>query len=324
MTHTIHTASGSQARANPEVASDMYAATQLQSPTTGLWLHVREWPAKRSGGGAEELGVCFLVHGYGEHLGRYDHVGMAISAAGFRVIGLDHQGHGQSEGDRGFVRHFDDYVGDLLALMARVSSGYTEPRREKMPFFVVGHSMGGLISSLAVQRAIREPRLAGGVRFAGVVLSAPFFALDADKATPLKKWMARTLGAICPKAMLPDRVPPEDLSRNPALVERVLNDPLGFHVLGVRVRLGWAAAALTALDDVHAGAGGFSVPLLAMHGTDDRVVNTDGIRDFYEAASSADKRLVPYEGLYHELFNEPERAQILGDVVAWMHERCDK
>ena len=107
-------------------------------------------------------------------------------------------------------------------------------------------------------------------------------------------------------------------------LERALNDPLGFHVLGVRVRLGWGAAALDALDAVHAGAGDFDVPLLALYGTDDRVVNTDGIHDFYAAAISTDKRVIPYEGLYHELFNEPERAQVLRDVVTWMQERCGK
>ena len=156
----------------------------------GLLLQTYSWlPA-----GAPR-GVVFLVHGYGEHLGRYEHVGRMLNALGLVVYGVDHQGHGMSEGERCHIEQFDDFVNDLLDYAEATLAGLP-PTWQALPRFLVAHSMGGAIAI----RAASAFNAAPVHRWDGLVLSGPCLVINPDEATPFLRWLASTLAGIFPKA----------------------------------------------------------------------------------------------------------------------------
>ena len=315
LTHEVRTAAGrGPQRASPTETPSVFGHL-LASPSTGLWLRVHDWPARGSG---SEKGVIFLVHGFGEHMGRYEHVAIALSEAGYRVTGIDHQGHGGSEGDRTYVYAFEDYAVDLLALVARVAAGYTAEQRAERSWFAIGNSMGGLITTHAVLRGQREPWRLGGIRWSGIVLSGALFRPDPAAATPLKVFLAGCLAGLCPKLGL-DPIRPQLLSRDAAVVERAMNDPLMY---AGKILIGSGNAMLVAMDEAMAAAAEFAPPVRLQFGTADGIVQPQGSTDFHAACGSADKTLVRYEGLFHEVFNEPEKDRVIADVLGWIDERA--
>src|SRR6184192_3328433 len=150
----------------------------------GTTLHELHWPASSPVGGVA------LIHGYGEHIARYDQVGKALAARGLTVRGIDFRGHGQSAGARGHIRRFDEYLDDLAALIARCA-----PELSGRPLFLVAHSMGGLVAAEYLLKHGSEP-------FSAVVLSSPYFALKL-KVSPIKIAAGRFFSSLIPKLALP-------------------------------------------------------------------------------------------------------------------------
>lgn len=248
--------------------------------------------------------VVVLVHGLGEHSGRYRHVAEVLTDSGCAVYALDHRGHGQSGAARAFVDRFRHAVADVDYLVEIA-------RRElpRKPVFLLGHSMGGALSlSYALQHADKLHAL---------MLSGAAVALDG--APPLLKPIAKLLSVLAPKLGL-FAVDPSLVSRDPQVVAHYAADPLNAHTkvpartLGEIVRfVEFLPAALHRLR----------LPLLALHGEDDRLAGLSGSRMVIERASSNDKTLKTYPGLYHEIFNEmpSDRAMVFADLTEWIKAR---
>jgi alpha-beta hydrolase superfamily lysophospholipase len=263
----------------------------------GVRLFERRWLPE----GAPKAALA-IVHGYAEHSGRYAYVGEAIAARGYAVHAVDLRGHGRSEGPRAFVRSFDAYLADLRAFLDRVRA--TTPGAA---VFLLGHSMGGTIVALAA--------VADRPAVEGILLSGPVTVRNAPR---LFERVINVIARVAP--MLPlTKLAAGAVSRDPDVVRRYDEDPL---VYRGRMRVGLLAAMLRAARRVDSGIAKMSLPVLFMHGTADQLTTPEGSRDLYERAASSDKTLKLYDGLYHEILNEPERDEVIADIAAWLAARA--
>jgi alpha-beta hydrolase superfamily lysophospholipase len=242
--------------------------------------------------------VVTIAHGYGEHIGRYQHVAARLNEAGFMVYGLDHHGHGRSAGKRGRVA-LAAAVTDLDQLIVTVARA----RHPQVPQFLLGHSMGGAIG---LRYAIAHQ-----ARLTGLAISAPLAAVDGG---PALLTFGKLIGRLFPAAPV-SRVDPRLVSRDHAVVKDYIADPLNYH--------GQIPAGVARDFIVHAGTLGTDVrritlPTLLMWGTADRLCPTAGSELVAGAIGSRDLTVKRYEGLFHEILNEPEREQVIDDLVAWL------
>jgi alpha-beta hydrolase superfamily lysophospholipase len=242
-----------------------------------------------------------LVHGYAEHTGRYDYAGRSMASRGYAVHAFDLRGHGRSQGDRVLVRSFDAYLNDLDIFLAHMRAGDAPA-----PVFLLGHSMGGAIVALhAIERA---PDIRG------VVLSGPAIADRSGVAA----WVMSAIGRVLPRLPLL-KLDATAVSRDPEVVRRYDEDPL---VYRGRVKAGLLTAMLDAGRRVVRAAPSIDAPLLIVHGHEDRLAPVAVSETLFGAVSSADQTLNVYDGLYHEVFNEPERDDVLADVIRWLDARA--
>ena len=244
--------------------------------------------------------VLLVVHGLGEHCGRYKNVVNHFVPLGYAVYGFDHIGHGRSEGAREFVERFEDYA-DTLAIYYGMVKGWNAGK----PIFLIGHSMGGLIATYYL--------LDHQADFQGAVISAPAIKVS-DSISPMTITLGKLLSALAPKAGLL-ALDVNGISRDPEVVAAYVNDPLVFHGK-TPARL--AAEMLKAMLRVTAEVGKITLPFIVVQGSQDKLVDPAGAQMLYDRASSKDKTIKVYEGLYHEVFNEPERARVLKDVETWL------
>lgn len=240
-----------------------------------------------------------LAHGVSEHSDRYAHVAARLTGAGYAVYALDHRGHGDSGGRRAVIDRMQHAVGDLDVLIATARS-----KHPQLKLLLLGHSMGGAI---ALEYAIQHEE-----RIDGLVLSAPAAALEA--ASPIELFAGRVLSAFTPGVgVFP--VDSSKISRDPDVVRAYDEDPRVFHdKLPARTVSELAGVIQTFPERTP----GLHLPLLVMVGTGDEVVPPEASRMVHERASSEDKRLIEYEGLFHEILNEPEQDRVMDDLVAWL------
>lgn len=244
-------------------------------------------------------GVVIVVHGYGEHSGRYAHVACAMVERGYAVYALDHRGHGQSEGTRVQVERFDDYVTDLRTYFEEVRAA-----QPGLPIFVYGHSMGSLIGLLFALRY--QDDLAGLI-----VTGAALKPIGVNGATkPLLRLASRAIPAV---RLVPLAV--AGISRDPAVVERYKSDP--DVVLGL-LRLRLVVELVEAGQQCIAGLPRLRVPILALHGGADPICDPQAAAIIRQRSGSPDTTVKVYPGLYHEVHNEPEQAQVIGDMLGWL------
>jgi acylglycerol lipase len=260
----------------------------------GLTIRQRTWLPI---GPAE--GVVVIAHGFAEHGGRYAHVAERLVAAGVVVRAADHRGHGRSDGKRTSVVRFDDYVDDLSTVIAHSREEWPSVR-----LILLGHSLGGLI---ALRLAVLPD-----ADIDGLVVSAP--AACPGDVSRLTIAAGRVLSRVAPN-MGVLRLPLNRISRDPAVVDAYNNDPLVFRT-PIRARLG--AEMLGAMERVEVALPSLRTPLLVMQGTADGLVDPGCGPHVYARAGATDKTLKMYDGLWHEIFNEPERDHVLDDLVAWV------
>jgi acylglycerol lipase len=243
--------------------------------------------------------LVVIVHGAGEHSDRYRHVADALTADGYAVHALDHRGHGRSEGPRALIDRLDHAVADLdqLVLEARES-------HPQAPVFMLAHSMGG---TLALRYAVRHPD-----RLTGLILSGPLAALAAAPA-PMRV-VAAILSAAVPRLPL-IAVDPTLISRDPEVVSAYRSDPLVHHG---RLPVRTVAELSRAIDAFPGEVGAITIPTLILYGTADRLCPPEGSTMLGERIGAADKTVKPYDGLFHEILNEPERERVLADVRSWL------
>jgi len=245
-----------------------------------------------------------IVHGYGDHAGRYAHFMQWIGDRGIASAALDLRGHGRSEGKRGFVERWDDYLDDLQAFLN------TEARRDESngPLFILGHSHGGLIAAAAAERGLLEPF---AVR--GVILCSPFLVSRLPRRR-LKAALARTLNLIAPAMPVASGLADEWMSHDPAMIAQTRDDPLYVRTATARWYLGQARAQ----REVMSRADKFRLPLLVIVGSDDPIADPAGTERFVARASSTEKQFRLYPGQLHELLRESERDKTFEDLLAWM------
>ncbi len=262
----------------------------------GARLFVQSWETS-----APPRGVMCLVHGLGEHSGRYRHFADDLTSSGYAVVALDLRGHGRSPGRRGHTP-FPATLDDLAVLIAAA-----QHRRPGVPCFLYGHSLGGLI--VLTYLVQRQPHVAGAVA-ASPGLRSPLLEQRA------KILSSRVLGSLLPTVTLPTGLDSAAICRDPQVVADYRKDPL----VHDRASMALARDGVVAAQRTSASSPQVSVPLLLLHGTADTLTYPQGTEDF-AARATGDCTLRLYEGLWHELHNEPERGEVLADVVAWLDAR---
>jgi alpha-beta hydrolase superfamily lysophospholipase len=241
-----------------------------------------------------------IVHGLGEHSGRYDNVVNHLVPLGYALYGFDHIGHGKSGGEREFVEQFDDFRQTLTIFKNKVRTW--QPGK---PIFLLGHSMGGLIAT--------EYLINHSGDFQGAVISAPAISVP-DNISQMTVIAGKILSKLAPKMGIM-ALDANMISRDPQVVRAYVNDPLVHHDK-TTARL--SAELLEAIMSVDNQIEKISVPLIIVQGSKDALANPKGSKKLHERAGSPDKTIKIYSGLYHEVFNEPEREMVLRDVADWL------
>jgi alpha-beta hydrolase superfamily lysophospholipase len=259
--------------------------TDIQS-ADGTALRLRSWGE----GGRRVL----IVHGLGEHGGRYAHVAEALARRGYGVTALDLRGHGGSGGKRGHVDGWGDYVADVRAAAAHLGGTLS----------LFAHSMGGLVVADAVESGMPVP-------LRGVAMSNPLVALRVVPPA-LKVRAARVLSRVLPRLSLGNEVNPAHVSRDAEVVRRYEADPQVFGTITPR----WATEMERARARVLERAAQFQAPLLMMVSEGDKIVDPAGGRALAQGVAGP-ARVLEYGPLYHELVNEPEQAQVIADLGDW-------
>ncbi len=247
-------------------------------------------------------GLLLLVHGAGEHSNRYQPLARYFTRHGYAVAALDHPGHGKSEGRYGHVDRFEDFIATLDIFQRKVVADFPQ-----LPQILLGHSMGGLISSLYLLRNQQA--------FVGCVLSGPAIKTDIEPGY-LQLLLIRMLSVVAPKTGVL-QLDAAGVSRDPAVVAAYVGDPLVNHN---KMSARMVAELFAGMQQVQAEAGRISLPILLLHGGEDVMASPEGSRFLYEHVGSTDKTLEIFPGLFHEIFNEPEREAIFAAVLEW----CDR
>lgn len=248
----------------------------------------------------EPRGVVVLSHGLGEYAGRYHHLAQRFGAAGLMVYALDHRGHGRSGGKRMYLRDMSEFVGDFHTLV-----GIAAAEHPRLPRIVLGHSMGGAI---VFTYGVEYPD-----EYTAMVLSGPAVAAQAA-VSPVLAEVAKALGKIAPGLPV-QTLDANAISRDPEVVAAYKADPLVWHG---KVPAGIARALIIVGQTMPQRASALAAPLLVVHGSADRLVAVEGSHRLVECVASQDVHLKVYPGLYHEVFNEPEKELVLDDVTAWI------
>ena len=245
-------------------------------------------------------GVVVLCHGYAEHARRYDHVAQRFGESGLAVYALDLRGHGRSGGKRVYLRNISEYTEDFHTLVSIAAGEYPD-----LKLVVLGHSMGG---GVVFAYGVEHPD-----DYAAMVLSGP--AVDAqDGMSPVMAFVAKALGQLLPGLPV-EQLPTDAVSRDPEVVAAYNADPLVHHG---KLPAGIARALIGVGETMSQRAPALTAPLLVVHGEQDKLIPVQGSRHLMECVGSQDAQLTVYPELYHEVFNEPERAMVLDDVATWV------
>jgi alpha-beta hydrolase superfamily lysophospholipase len=264
----------------------------------GLSIYYQYWMPE-----AAPKAVILIVHGAGEHSARYAGFASYFNEQGYAVAALDHPGHGKSEGHYGHVDSFDDFLETLSVFQAEVRKAFPH-----QPLVLLGHSLGGLISANYLLQHQED--------FAACVLSGPAIKTDIEPPA-FQLWLIGVLSRLLPRlgALQLDA---NGVSRDPAVVEDYVNDPLVNHG---KMSARKVAELFRAMSHIQANAAAITLPMLILHGGDDAMTAPAGSQFLHDEISSSDKQLIIYPGLYHEIFNEPEREQVFQDLLQWLDAR---
>jgi alpha-beta hydrolase superfamily lysophospholipase len=265
----------------------------------GLDLYYQSWLPERAARAA-----LALVHGLGEHGGRYMNIVNHLAPWGYAIYALDHRGHGRSPGPRAFVNSWSEFIEDVGAFCQLIAQ-----QQPGVPFFLMGHSMGG---NITLNYILHHPTSHHPDSVKAVIASAP--AVGKLDVPPLLVLISRLLSGILPRLSVATGLDATAVSRDTAVVRAYQNDPL-VHSKGTpRFATEIAASAEWAM----AHASEFKPPLLLLHGDTDRIVDVQASRDFFVRVPHDDKKLIIYEGGYHEPHNDIEYERVVQDIKAWL------
>lgn len=254
----------------------------------------------------EGKGVVCLLHGAGEHIGRYAPFAEALTAEGYILAGFDQRGFGKSGGRRGHVLSLDEYFDDIDSFL-------TEARHQfpNKPLFLIGLSMGAILT--LAYTPLRQPAIVGVVAFCPPLETV-------IKEQPLKVMLSRILGTIMPAITLESGLDAEKLSRDPQVAVDFINDPL----VHFKVTTGWGKTMLGAIDVVYENAPRFPKPLLLLHGTKDEIAYPSSSLRVAEFAPRDKVTLKMCDGFMHDLIYDPESAEVFSTVIHWLDKQKAK
>lgn len=272
-------------------------ALKLVAPSAGggAALYFQSWSPQDS-----PKAIIILVHGFDEHSGRYGYFAEHCVKHGMTVYALDHWGYGKSDGKSGYVPAFSVYHDGLDALIDEIPS-----EERALPFILVGHSLGGLIAATYL--------LENQQRFAAAVLSGPAIKTT-EEPSSFMKGLSNILSKVAP-AMGVLALDAKGVSRDPEVVADYLADPL---VSGSKISARLAAEMMANMELVQRDAAKITLPILLLHGEKDSLTAPEGSVLLYERIGSHEKMLKIYPGLFHEIFNEPEKDIVLADMTDWI------
>ncbi|MTI71045.1 MAG: alpha/beta hydrolase [Firmicutes bacterium] len=251
----------------------------------------------------ESKAVIIIVHGFCEHLGRYDYVTDKLNEFGFSVYRFDNRGHGKSGGKRGYLNDFNDYIKDLDVIV-----NLANKENPKKSIFILGHSMGGFITS---SYGIKYENKVSGEILSGAATERP------DILTGIKGSFFKGLNKIMPNLTLKNKLY-NKLSRDDKISDDFLKDPLNLMEASLKIHVEFLINGIDWLNhNVHK----YNLPCLIIHGGNDKIVNKEASENFYNNISSKDKKLKIYDKLYHEILNENIRDEILKDINKWIEQR---
>jgi len=261
----------------------------------GLEMYAKAWvPAEKV------KGVVCLVHGVGEHIGRYQADGEALSGAGYILAGFDQRGFGRSDGQRGHTPNLEAYFDDIDLFLAEVTRRYPD-----QPRFLYGHSMGAIL--VLAYTSVRQPPLAG------VIATAPGLKSSVEEQK-LKAFLAKVLGKILPTISMKSDIDVQTLSRDPAVANLYMNDPF----VHTTITTAWGKAMLDAIHLAFENASHFPLPLLLMHGTKDAIAYPTSSLEFAKLAPKDKVTLKMWGGFKHELHTDPEKAEVFKVMIDWL------
>ncbi len=246
--------------------------------------------------------AALIVHGLNEHSGRYQDLAAFLTESGYAVYSLDLPGHGKSYGLRSYVDDLQDFFDPLDIYLNMIHDW-----QPGLPVYLLGHSMGGTISAAFL--------IEHQDRFAGAVLSGPLVKVP-DYVSNFTLQMGEILSTVLPKMRIIS-IDAQAVSRDPAVVEAYLNDPL-VYTGKVTVRI--SNEINKAIAIIEEKGANISIPLLLLHGSADRLCESAWSEYLNDLVSSQDKKLIIYEGLYHEVYNEPEADTVFADLLNWLEE----
>jgi alpha-beta hydrolase superfamily lysophospholipase len=270
----------------------------------GIDLYLQSWRPE-----GDPVAALCLVHGLGEHSGRYQNVVDYLVPRGYAVYGFDLRGHGRSPGRRGYIKSWEELRGDVGSFLRHVDR--LEGATGNRPLFLMGHSFGGLI---VLEFVLHNGRQAPALN--GVVVSAP--GLSTEGFSPVLLLIARFLSRIQPALTIKTGLDSTALSRDPAVALAYQQDPL-VHGVGTP-RL--TTESMAAIQRTFASVGSWQVPVLMFHGTADRLVPPAASRRFFDRVPIEDKQLIEYEGGFHESHNDVEYERVLADLEQWLARHC--
>lgn len=248
----------------------------------------------------EPRAVLLIVHGAAEHCGRYGNVVDYLVPRGYAVYSFDNVGHGQTDGTRCHMERIDDFVDPI-----RIYHEMVRDWQPAAPIFIYGHSMGGLLVATYL--------LDHQAGLSGAVFTAPAVEIPPDISS-LTVAMSGALSTVAPSFRVVG-IEAESVSRDPEVVQAYVNDPL-VYTGKYTARMG--AELLGAMKRVTAEAGEITLPVLIVHGSEDYLIAPSASQMLYDNAGSEDKTLKLWDGLYHEVHNEPERKEVLAGIEAWL------
>jgi len=288
----------SNGKSGEEVKNDI-VESEFTEKREGRKVHTYTWlPA------GKPRALLFLCHGYGELLvPYYNQLAESARGSGILAFGHDHVGHGRSEGERVQISDYEDYTEPLLTHCREMKE-----KHPNLPLFLVGHSLGGLISLLSVLEAQDL--------FAGLVLMGPLIHLDPKLAGSFMKCLASMLSKVWPSFSLTG-IDVKMVTSDPEWQKKKTEDPLHYHG-GAKARQGHLT--IEALDSLPTQFSQLTLPYLILHGAGDQICSPSGSEALHKEASSADKTLKLVEGALHNLYaeKEPIRSEAIKDTVDWV------
>ena len=266
----------------------------------GLNLYYQCWLPQ-----ADPKAILLVVHGWAEHSGRYINLVNHFVPKGYAIFALDQRGHGKSEGVRGYVERFSDYLDDLKTFIQIVKNEYADKY-----IFLVGHSMGATVATAYTATGTNQQDLAG------LILSGVGIKPGQSLSSALIP-LARLMSILTPK-MGVMVLEASAICQDQVVVDAYINDPL---VYRGKITCRFGAEVLATVRKLPSEIPQINLPILIMHGTADRLCNPEGSQVLYDTVGSNDRTLKLYDGFYHEVFNEPGHKQVLADTEEWIAAR---